>query len=631
MMTARALHALIVLLVLPLLMLRGRTLRAWFAVDAATWVLAAVLWPQRHGLDAYLAAVALVAAKVATLALFVAVGKEVRWSAGRAAVAALLVYSLLVPAMQRTPPDGDEPYYLLVTESIIRDFDLDLANQYGGDAARALRRLDLRPQPGDPTGPRGELYSRHEPFLSILLIPGYAAAGLGGALATMILFAALLVRSTIRFLEDEGIDEATARIVFPFVAFAPPVVFYAARIWPEVPAAFLFVEAIRGVRNRRPQRWIAPLVALALLKLRFVLVAVPLAARAIVRSRRHLPVVLLIVAIPLLVAWLVSGSATNVHSVSDLIAPGYGGPLHGLFGLLLDSAAGLLFQAPFYLLGVFGVVRWRQMPEGFRIGCLSALLYIVLLVPRSEWHGGWSPPLRYIVFLMPVLALGAATLLRNGRFRSALAVAAVWTAGLVIHGVAHPWRLFHIANGEWLAGEWLSGLYGADYSRLFPSFIRLNFAAVVAAVALTVALAAFALLRRSAAVPMPVVISATALLMAAAFVAGAQPGKIVHFEDAHVQHLGGDLHPPLYTVARFAYRGGWILHAGQSLSFNARRGPATLHFVTGLPSVIEVGERRYELGPAEGYRTLRVQIDEPGRVVLRCLSGGVNLDRLESD
>ena len=88
-------------------------------------------------------------------------------------------------------------------------------------------------------------------------MPGYALGGLPGALAVIALFGALLARSTIRFLEDEGIADATTRALFPLIAFGPPIVFYATRIWPEVPAAFCFLEAVRGVRQRRPPRWIA--------------------------------------------------------------------------------------------------------------------------------------------------------------------------------------------------------------------------------------------------------------------------------------------------------------------------------------------------------------------------------------
>ena len=626
MITLRLAHAVAVLTLLPLVVFRGRTLRRYFAVDLATYALAAVVWPHAHRAGAYLLAVAFVVVKIAIFSMFLAAAANVRWSANRAAVLALLAYSLLLPAMQRSPIDGDEPYYLLVTESIVGDFDFDLANQYRDLSRSATGRPDLRPQPGDPAGAGGEQYSRHEPFLSILLVPGYLMAGLSGAIATIVLFATLLVRSTARFLEDEGVDEETSRSVFPFFAFGPPVVFYAARLWPEVPAAFFFVEAIRGVRQHRAQRWVPAILLLALLKLRFLLIAVPLALRAVTWSRRHALIAAGVVAVPLLAVWLITGSPTNVHSFRDLAAPTAAGPLHGAFGLILDGAAGIAFQAPFYLLAIFALVRWREMPEGFRLGCFSAALYLILLVPRSEWHGGWSPPLRYIVFLMPILALGAASFRASARNAGGIVV--LWTLALVIHGLAHPWRLFHIANGENAAGEYLSRLYRSDFSRLFPSFIRLNDAAIAASVLLIVALLAVALLRRRT-IPAAIFVTLATVAVAAGSLAGQRPGERIDFEDAHVVHHGGELYPHQYTVARFAHRGGWILHEGDSLSFLSGGGAATLHYTTGIPSRLQIGSKVYDVPAGPGYRALRVVIEPSGRISLRVLRGSVNLDRLE--
>src|SRR5207237_6727404 len=124
------------------------------------------------------------------------------------------------------------------------------------------------------------VHSHLAPFLPLLLAPGYALGGLAGALVTIALFGALLARATVRLFEDEGISDATARALFPLFAFGPPIVFYAARIWPEVPAAFFFVEAVRGVRQRRVGRWIPAMLAMVLLKLRFVLVVAPLCVAA---------------------------------------------------------------------------------------------------------------------------------------------------------------------------------------------------------------------------------------------------------------------------------------------------------------------------------------------------------------
>ena len=352
-----------------------------------------------------------------------------------------------------------------------------------------------------------------------------------------------------------------------------------------------------------------------LIKLRFVLVAIGALAFS---RKRWIGIALLVV--PLVVMLIVSGSATSVHRLGEL-APGK--PIdyaRGFCGLIADGMAGIAFQAPFYLFALVALTRWRETPRGFRLGILASSLYLLLLVPRSEWFGGWSPPLRYIVFLMPVLALGAASIWERIP-RGAIAAAAAWTIGLVIYGVAYPWRLFHIANGENFIGEWLSSQYHADFSRVFPSFIRVNDAAWIGFAAIVVIV--FAMRWQSG----PIAAAGVALLIAFAFNTALTPARDVEFEDAHVIHDGGKLSPEYYAVQRFLYRGGWILEAPQSLSFQAYRLEAT----TGIGATFELAGHTYTLAPSNAYQTLRVEIPATGRVTLRCLSGAVDLDRMNHE
>ena len=620
--------AVVALLALPSVVLRRRTLAAYYATDLATWLFAALVWRQLPSFDPYLGSIVIAVLKIATFSLFLARGRDVRWSPNHAAAIAAIVYALAIPAMLRSKIDGDEPFYLLVTESLVHDRDLDLANQYRTLDRTASGRTDLAPQFGDPRGPRGEQYSRHEPFLALLMIPGYAIGGLYGAIATIALFGVLLVRSTVRWMEDEGISDVASRAVFPFFAFAPPILFYATRIWPEVPAAFCYVEVLRGIRNRRAQRWVPALVGLVMLKLRFLLVAIGLIAVYIQQRRPRMRTIVMIAAIvvlPMLVAFLITGSATNVHSWREIVPGSPSLYARGFAGLLADGMSGIAFQAPFYLFALFALTRWPAMPFGFRAGVLASLLYILYLLPRPEWFGGWAPPLRYIVFLIPVLALGAAAVWERVS-RGAIAVFAAWTIGLVIHGLAYPWRMFHLANGENAVGEWLSALYATDVSRLFPSFIRTNAAAWIGfAVVVAIAVAGVRRSRIELAIPL------IALALAFGSVHARQPGSRVEFEDAHVRHEGGELYPELYTVMRVTYRGGWVIEAGESMTFLARGGPARLHYISGPGAMIELGGRAYQLAPTVRYASIPVVVSAPGRVTLRCLSGSVNLDRMDHD
>lgn len=624
-----------VFIALPLVLFRGRALRRYFACDGALWgifaALAAIAQTFRIDVDPSLAFTAFAVVKLAAVSLFLAASepRDVRWSANRAGVAALLVYLLVIPAMTRSAIDGDEPFYLLQTESLVHDHDLDLRNQYANLAHSATLRLDLKPQLGDPHGRHGEQRSHLEPFLAFLMIPGYLLAGLYGALATIALFAALLARATVRLFEDEGIEDSTTRALFPLIAFGPPIVFYAARIWPEVPGAWMFVEAVRGIRQHRAPRWMAALLTLVLLKLRFLLIAAVLLVRAM-RNRTHAAVAVVIFALPLAVFY-----STSAHSIRELIPGDAVMWLQGLFGLVVDAQAGIAFQAPLYLGGLLALSRWRSMPAGFRLGMSAATLYIFTLVPRPEWHGGWSPPLRYIVVFMPILALGCAAIW--DRWKHAVAPVALWTMLLVIHGIAYPWALFHIADGQNVLGEWMSQTWFHDFGRMLPSFVRPNLAAVWASIALIALLVVMAVIRRPApAVASPLRRAALPLILALVialwFIAGNRPGDRIEFEDAVIDHSGGELYPQQYAVSRFVYRGGWIVRAGDVLRFPARRGPSVIEYQASVPAVVEIGGRTYAF-PATGaaYGRVRIELTGSGVATLHCQSGEVNLDRMDHE
>jgi hypothetical protein len=331
----------------------------------------------------------------------------------------------------------------------------------------------------------------------------------------------------------------------------------------------------------------------------------------------------IVFAAPLLLMFVVAGNPLNVHRWNELLPESPDRYVRGFFGLLTEGMSGIAFRAPFYLFGLFAIVRWRHTPRGFRLGVLASLLYLFYLLPRPEWFGGWAPPLRYIVFLMPVLALGAASMW-DRISRGAIALVSAWTIGLVIHGLRYPWRHFHEFTGENPIGEWLSAKYASDFSRLFPSFIRANEARWIG-VAVVLLLITIGLRRWRIDVAIPVF----SIALAFGFVHGRKPGATIELEDHHVKHDGGKLYPDRFTMARTNYRGGWVLEAGNSATFLAQKGTYNLDFITGLGAMIEIGDRAVQVHPDVRYQQVRVTIPGTGATTLRCVSGAINVDRLE--
>lgn len=565
----------------------------------------------------------------------------------RAGTVTSLFCAALIPAqLGAVSTDGDESYYVLIAESILHDGDLDLANQYANPEVSAIGRTDLGPQLGDPVGPSGELYSRHGPLLPLFILPGVSIAGVGGAAATIAIFAGLLAWAWFRLGAETGIGTVTLQRCWIFLSFAPPVVFYSTRIWPEVPAAFCFVQSLRAASRRHWAALFGWSLLTALFKLRFLPVVVTLILLTLWRDRERIGGLasrvrwaliggfVLIVTVPMLVMTVAQGSALGIHTLSEIVP---GGPLNyirGTTGLLVDARAGFLFQSPFMFVGLVCVFA-AVSPPVVRLGLLALVPYLVLLVPRAEWHGGWSPPLRYVVIFAPLLALGIARLW-VAIPRWIILIAAIGSAGLVVHGIAFPGRLFNIANGESVLGEWLSMTWGSDFSRILPSLIRPNAAAIVWTAIAIAFLAAFALmLRRGGSIDPRVVISGLAIALACGVALGSSPGAIVHLEDAHVIHEGGELHPPRWTVARFRFDGGWKLRPGDRARFRLRGDEAILRYQSEGSAVIRVNGAPFRLRPTPPSGWLRAELpvarSAGSAVEIEVLSGEVTADWIAGD
>src|SRR5436190_4242960 len=150
----------------------------------------------------------------------------------------LLAYVAILPySANQHAPDGDEPYYLLVTQSLAYDGDAELTNDYRDGSWKSFLNREMAPQPGDPRGPHGEIYSRHNELLPLFLVPFYRAAGKAGALVAMAgltsLAGWLLLRLARRWFRDLP---GEALFAYGLLAFSPPLLLYSYQIWVEVPA-----------------------------------------------------------------------------------------------------------------------------------------------------------------------------------------------------------------------------------------------------------------------------------------------------------------------------------------------------------------------------------------------------------
>lgn len=517
----------------------------------------------------------------------------------------LLFYVAILPwSQQQRPPDGDEPYYLLLGHSLAHDFDTDLGNDYREEHWRAFLARPIEPQPGDPLGTSGEVYSRHSAFLPLLLVPLYRPFGLFGAGLAMCLMTASLawffLRLAARYVPQRAGAALLAWLLF---AFGPPLVLYSAQIWIEVPAALLLALALDrlsalsklgGLANLEAARkrdlivFGLALALLPLLKIRLLLLVLPLLLLAAWRGRlggrraAQLGTGLAVVVLALFAYnWAAFGNPFKMYGRGDfeLLASPPGDYLRGLIGIFFDCAFGLFACAPAWMLLAPGSVaaffeRRRVLAEI----ALIAAPYTLAFAPRLEWYGGWAPPFRYPLVLLPLFGLLLVFALdrRQQVVRAAWAGLGLLTFVLTLVWLVQPGFTYNTADGVNHLLQWAGNRLDADLGRLLPSTVRPRLATGLWVLGTLAALALFrwlqlpprwprggTLARRDRAALAGVVglLGVLALLVATAENA---PTRRAEIEDGWVKKTGGTVDPDQWVTQRPAFRGGWRLQPGDA-------------------------------------------------------------------
>src|SRR5438445_6548952 len=212
---------------------------------------------------------ALAGRPIAVLVLAAAAGAlalaRPRWAGAAFLPVVALVYGLAAARVQaQVGPEGDEPHYLMVADSLLRDHDVSLERDYADGRYRSFHPGDLAPH-YRVRGRHGEIFSLHAVGLSVLVLPAYAAGGYPAASFFMALLAALLAREVRELAWAWGSGDGPAEAVGWVVALSPPLIHYAGLVFTEVPAALAVAIALRRGRDlSAPRRLDAILLGSAL-------------------------------------------------------------------------------------------------------------------------------------------------------------------------------------------------------------------------------------------------------------------------------------------------------------------------------------------------------------------------------
>ncbi len=328
-------------------------------------------------------------------------------------VAALLYLATGLFYAKRLQAAGDEPHYLIMAQSLWQDGDLDLRGNYYNKDYLAYNPGPIEPHYGAPRKD-GTPFPAHNPGLPALLAPAYALGGRAACVALLALLAAWLVTEVYRLALALTKDRDAALVAW-VASLGPPLWFYSFHLYTEVPSALAIVLALRlslDTSTRARGALLAALIAtLPWLHVKMIPVALVLGIVSLARLRR--PAVEGFVATAIATAALFLGYYQMVFGRPTPLAI-YGGlprdmdgpPIVTLLGLLLDRSYGLLPHAPIFILAIASLPALAR-ERRFAYAAVALAVVAPLLAWRM-WWGGMCPPARFIVPILPLMAVAVA-------------------------------------------------------------------------------------------------------------------------------------------------------------------------------------------------------------------------------
>ncbi len=410
-------------------------------------------------------------------------------------LAAFLVYNLaaFVLVSEGVTFSGDEPSYLMTTDSLLHDQDINVADNYARqDWFHFYDRAempDIVLEHYTREGRKGADYQYpiNLPGISFLMLPWYALAGLlkGRALTFVLkgslsVWAALLGTQIYLLVRQRFKREGLALGVWAISAFTAPIIFYATHLYPELPIALFSVYIFRKMTaeeapTKRQVLFMGFLLGTFFwfgVKYNFIFGSLVLVSCHALwfrhKTRARVP---LFLALPVVGALAFYGTVYAMYGTFSPMAvyEGIQSPersralmqailayplsmrLDSFFDYFLDQRDGLLLYAPVYLFALLGIVpAWRKRRSDVGYAALVAAPFLFNYAFFTH-RQGVSPQGRV---LAPLIWIGALMLAhfvagtRNRFFRGAFGIGAAASVAIAVLMHFHPDFLYQPTTHE---------------------------------------------------------------------------------------------------------------------------------------------------------------------------------------
>ena len=370
-------------------------------------------------------------------------------------------FSVDIRATRGASITGDEPFYLLTTQSLLADGDFDLRNQY---EARSYKSFFDHPddlwQQSVPL-PDGPLLSPHNPGLSILVIPGFALGGLLGTQVQLLILAAATMSLAFVLADRLTGRRAVSWVATLGVGLTAIAFIHSSEIYPEFPAALALVLSLLVATRRHPLGIADGLLVVVLLSvmcwlgIKYAPLALLVSAYFLLKADRPGRVALVAagVASTAFFAWFhlhLFGSLTpygvNVvyarWNTVDILGGHFefGERYYRVWGLFIDRRFGIGRWAPLLLATVPGMALLAVANSAHRLVLSLIVVQILIATFLAITMMGWWFPGRTLLTVLPLLVLPIVLLLVRtplwGRLTAAMlgGLTLVTTYGLAVAG-----------------------------------------------------------------------------------------------------------------------------------------------------------------------------------------------------
>lgn len=335
----------------------------------------------------------------------------------------IIIYTISCIIYARVIPTGDQPHYLIITQTIIKYHSLNVLLDYNNQDYKSFYPTIIDHHV--ITNIKGDTLSTHGIGGPVIWLIPFILFNKFGAMLAMSIVAILIVYNIYLFLIENGISKYYSLLTTLIISISSPIYLYSHLLFIET---FGALAGIYGIRKCLSNTTLTKkeLITLGFVlsntiwfHIRFIEISIPLIFLILFKLYKNskfknlnqyiyfiLPILLSFGLFEFYTyfIWGTWNPTFYVRQEPNNFLPGTFSFVYGFIGILFDKNAGLLTNFPIYLLFLVGFILTIKN-KLYKINITIIIISIIYLFTISRykfWSGGWSPPARYIFAIIPM-------------------------------------------------------------------------------------------------------------------------------------------------------------------------------------------------------------------------------------